>query len=201
MASYDVLPDAAIKSSGPISETFLNMGIRSLRVSCRYVNELPYGYNSNRDDLMILFKEKKGTCTTKHAVIATLAKELGFAIEKHVGIYAMTEELVTGTDALLKKYQLPYIPMIHCFLVFSNGPTQHMLDLSEGNRNGKNGPILTFMHSERVEPNIPAKDEYLLFRSALQRLLSGQKELNGTDLKTLLRAREEGLILLKSLVE
>jgi hypothetical protein len=201
MASYDVIPDVEIESSGIISDTFLKLGIGRFRAACRYVHELPYGYNSNREDLLILFKEKKGTCTTKHAVIATLARELRIPIEKHVGIYAMTEALVSGTDVLLKKHQLPYIPMIHCFLVYTDGPTQHNLDLSEGNRNGKKGPIKVFLHSQQVEPNISAKDEYMLFRNAVQRIASNRGELKGVELKTILRAREDGLILLKSFVE
>ena len=93
---------------------FLRLGIRAFWMP-PYVHELPYGYNSDRDDLMILFKEKMGTCTTKHAVIATLAAELGLAITKSVGVYAMTEAIVTGTDKILAEYGLPYVPMIHCF--------------------------------------------------------------------------------------
>jgi hypothetical protein len=91
------------------------MGIDDFIGACRFVHALPYGYNSNRDDLMILFKEKSGTCTTKHAVIATLAAESGLPIKKVVGIYAMTEETVSGTNKILFTYELPYVPMVHLF--------------------------------------------------------------------------------------
>ena len=70
------MPDKPITDSGLVSNEFIGLGIRSFHEACRYVHELPYGYNSDRDDLMILFKEKMGTCTTKHAVIASLAAEL-----------------------------------------------------------------------------------------------------------------------------
>jgi hypothetical protein len=60
----------------------LSLGIKSFIDACQYVHEVPYGYNTNRDELMILFKENMGTCTTKHAVIATLALELSLPIEK-----------------------------------------------------------------------------------------------------------------------
>ena len=46
---------------------------------------MPYGYNSDRDDLLILFREGFGSCTTKHAVIATLAGELGLPVVKNIG--------------------------------------------------------------------------------------------------------------------
>jgi hypothetical protein len=165
--------------------------------ACRYVHDLPYGYNSDRDDLMILFKEKMGSCTTKHAVIATLAAELQLQIEKSIGIYAMTEELVTGTQHILEKYEVPYVPMVHCFLVYQG----YRVDLSEGNRNGKNGPIDNFLYTEKVAANISGKDEYLLYRKALKDHILPREELYGKDLKTVLKAREEGLSLLRSKIK
>jgi len=134
MDKFTVFPDKSLSKKGIISAKFLSLGIKSLIEACRYVQELPYGYNTDRDDLMILFKEKKGTCTTKHAVIASLAHELNLSIEKSIGIYAMTEKIVTGTHKILRKYNLPYVPMIHCFLVYG----EYRVDLSEGNHNGKN---------------------------------------------------------------
>jgi len=158
------------------------------------VHDLPYGYNSDRDDLMILFEENMGSCTTKHAVIATLAAKLEVAIDKYIGIYAMTEDLVTGTEKILERYRLPYLPMVHCFLVYKN----HRVDLSEGNRNGKNGPIDDFLYTEGVAANISGRDEYLLYRRALKDHILPREELRGVKMKNILRAREKGLSLLRT---
>ncbi|HSO19793.1 MAG TPA: hypothetical protein VLT88_10065, partial [Desulfosarcina sp.] len=81
-----------------MAHTFTDLGIGTFHEACRWVHRRPYGYNADRDDLMILFKENKGSCTTKHAVIATLASELDLAVHKKVGLYAMTEALVTGSQ-------------------------------------------------------------------------------------------------------
>ena len=194
MENCTVFPDIRIVDAGPVSRAFLELGVTTLREAGRYVHELPYGYNSNSDDLMILFKEKMGTCTTKHAVIATLAQESALPIRKNVGIYAMTEDLVTGTDKLLAEFDLPYIPMLHCFLVYET----FRVDLTEGNRNGKNRSIEEFLHVEHVEPNISTKNEYLLYRKALQEVILKRPELQGVDLKSILHAREAGLKLLKA---
>jgi hypothetical protein len=194
MDHYTVFPEKKIQKAGLISSVFMDFGIISFHHACRHVHEMPYGYNSDRDDLMILFKEEKGSCTTKHTVIATLAAELGLPIEKNVGIYAMTEDLVTGTKKIVEKYQLPYVPMVHCFLVYDN----HRVDLSEGNKNGKNGPIDRFFYTERVAANISAKDEYLLYRRALKDHVLPREELHGVDMKTILKAREEGIALLRA---
>jgi hypothetical protein len=135
-----------------------------------------------------------GTCTTKHAVIATLGNELNLPMEKIIGIYAMTEEIVTGTNEILEKYDLPYVPMVHCFLAYGD----YRVDLSEGNNNGKNRPIEEFLYTKRVEPNISEKDEYLLYRKVLKDHILTRKEMAGVDIVRILHAREEGLKLLKN---
>jgi hypothetical protein len=194
MKNYTVFPDKRIEGEGPVTKAFLELGIQSLHEACRYVHELPYSYNSDRDDLMILFKEKMGSCTTKHAVIATLAAESGLPIDKTIGIYAMTEEIVAGTGEILDKYGLPYLPMVHCFLVQG----EHGVDLTEGNHNGKKRPVEDFLYTEKVSANISAKDEYLLYRKALTDHILKREELKGTDLKRILRAREKGIALLRA---
>jgi hypothetical protein len=194
MDHYHVLPDHPLESNGAVSSQFLQLGIDSFQQACRYVHELPYGYNSDRDDLMILFKEKMGSCTTKHAVIATLALELDLPVAKHIGIYAMNEAIVSGTDRILQRYGLPHLPMIHCFLVHD----RYRVDLTEGNHNGKNRPIDEMLYTEAVSATIPAKDEYLKYRQALTGLIRDREELQGLDIKTILHAREEGLALLRA---
>jgi hypothetical protein len=194
MDNFRVFPDKRIAEDGPISKVFVDLGITSFLEACRYVHELPYGYNSNRDDLMILFTEKKGTCTTKHAVIGTLSQELALTVHKNVGIYAMTEALVSGTNTLLAEFHLPYIPMLHCILVYG----KFRVDLTDGNNNGKKRSIEEFLHVQQVAPNISAKDEYLLFRKALKDIVLKRTEFLGVELKHLLHGREEGLKLLKA---
>jgi hypothetical protein len=65
MDKYSAFTDQPMAPSGEVSRRFLSLGISTFQAACRHVHELPYGYNSDRDDLMILFKEKMGTCTTK----------------------------------------------------------------------------------------------------------------------------------------
>jgi len=197
MDKLTVLPDCPVAPAGLISEKFRNIDIHTFQAACRYVHELPYGYNSDKNDLMILFKENMGTCTTKHAVIGTLAEELGLPVAKHVGIYRMTEDLVTGTTAILDKYNLPNVPMLHCFLVYDC----YRVDLTESNHNGKNHAIDEFLFTQKVIPNIPTKEEYLLYRNALKGHILNMDEYAGIEMKRILQAREEGLVLLKDNVK
>jgi hypothetical protein len=194
MDSLTLFPDREIAESGPVSRTFLGLGVRTFREACRYVHALPYGYNTDRDDPMVLFEERMGTCTTKHAAIAALAAEIGLPVAKRIGIYAMTEAVVTGTEEILARYDLPYVPMPHCFL--EDG--RHRVDLTEGNRNGKNRPIDDFLFTAPVAADLSAREEYLIYRKALKDVVLKREELAGADIRRILHAREEGLKLLKA---
>jgi hypothetical protein len=197
MDSYEKLPDAEIRSKGELSQRFLKLGIKTFKKACNYVHNIEYGYNTNYDDKFILFKEKKGSCTSKHAVIAGLAEELKIPLFKHVGVYKFTEEISTDTEEILKKYEIPYVPMIHCFLVYRD----NQFDLTEGNCNGKNTSIEEFIHEEKVDPFITTKDEYLLFKKVLKEKILLSNDMVGIKERVILKAREEAIILIKENVE
>ena len=196
MDSYDKLPNAEIKPVGELSIKFLDLGIKTFRGACDYVHKIDYGYNTNYEDKMIFFKENRGTCTTKHAVIAGLAQELEIPLYKHVCVYKFTEEITTGANDILKKFKIPYVPMTHCFLVYE----KYRFDLTEGNHNGKKKPIDDCIHAERVDPFISRKDEYLLFKKVLKEKILPSKEMEGILEKTLLKARAKGIILLTNCI-
>ena len=197
MDSYKYLPDFEIKNSGRISTKFLELGIKSFKEACNYVHRMEYGYNTNYEDDTILFKECKGTCTTKHGVIALLAKEHDVPLFRYVGIYKFTEEISSGANTILEKYKLPFIAMIHCFLVYQ----QNRFDLTEGNFNGKNHPIHDFIDTRQVSPNFSQKDEYLWYKQVLNKKVLPSQEMHGKSEIEILKARQEGVILLKDKVK
>jgi len=192
MDPYDKLPDAELIPVGELSKKFLDLGIKTFKDACNYVHNVDYGYNTNYEDKMIFFKEKKGSCTSKHAVIAGLAQELNIPLYKHVCVYKLTEEITTGVDEILKKFNIPYVPMVHCFLVYD----EYKFDLTEGNNNGKKKHIDEYIYSEKVEPFISRKDEYLLFKKVLKEKVLPSKEMEGISEKILLKARAKSINLL-----
>jgi len=191
MDSYDKLPDLEIKPLGEMSKKFLELKISSFKGACLYVHNMRYCYNTNKDEKMILFKEDCGSCTTKHGVIALLAEELGIPLYKHVCVYKLTEEITTGIDEIVQKYEIPYVPMIHCFLVYK----EYQFDLTEGNNNGKKKTVNQYIHAERVDPFISSRDEYRLFRKVLKEIIVPSEETKGITQRSLLKARQEALIL------
>jgi hypothetical protein len=194
MEPYSVFPNRPIEKKSIVTDTFLLKNIKTFWEACDFVHSMPYGYNSTRDDILILFKEGFGSCATKHAVIATLAEELDVPVYKNVGIYKMTEDLVTGTGRILENHHLPYLPMNHCFLTYQS----HRVDLTEGNLNGKNHAINEFLFTERVVPNISEKNEYLLYKKAVESEVLPRNEMNNVSIRDVLSARSEGIALLHS---
>ncbi|MEM9325505.1 MAG: hypothetical protein AAGA85_07610 [Bacteroidota bacterium] len=192
MNSIDTLPDGALVPGTTMADVLLERDCSSFHEACHLVRDLPYGENTRHDDLTVLFDDGQGTCLTKHGVIAALAWELKLPVYKVMGVYGMTEEIVLGADAILKRYDLPYIPMIHCFL--QSGTSR--VDLTEGNHNGKRTSIEHFIHTERVIPDISAGDRYRIYRKVIAHLWSSSGE--KLDPRTLLAARGEALALLKA---
>jgi len=197
MDPFEHLPDKKIINRGAFSEKFLNLGISSFKEACMYVHNLEYGYNSDYSDNMILFKENKGSCTMKHGTIAKLAEELKIPLHKNIGVYKFSEQITTGAEKITKKYNIPYVPMVHCFLKHRD----LRFDLTEGNKNGKNKPINKFIKTKQVKPLISRKEEYTLFRDILKNEVLPRSEMEGVKIRILLKAREEAIKLLKRAIE
>jgi len=165
MHPIDVLPNTKIRPEGQVCQVFLNLGLTSFQEACRYVKAMPYGSNSNNEDSLILFEEGRGTCTTKHGAIARLAQELSIPVFKNLGFYRLNDEIVTGVNAILKPYNLRFIPQIHCFLEYESS----RVDLTEGNCNGKNKTIKDYDFVVRVKPDIDREEEKRYYLEYLQR--------------------------------
>lgn len=197
MDSLDLLPNVPISDCGPFSKKFIELGITNFKQACEFVKKMEYGYNSDYENKMILFIEKKGTCTTKHAVIAGLAAELGIPLVKHVGVYKMTEKIVKNANSILEKYKIPYVPLVHCFLVYEANGKRYRFDLTEGNNNGKQSTIEELIYEEQVDPFISRNDEYKLYKKIIKEKVLPSDEMQGVSERSILKAREESIELLK----
>lgn len=109
------LPDFPLRSPGPATAVCLDHGLRDYRSAAARVARLPYGRGRDRDDLAIL-AEGRGTCSTKHALLARLAHEHAVAVELVLGIYRMDGSNTPGVGEVLAAYGLAAIPEAHCVL-------------------------------------------------------------------------------------
>lgn len=168
------LPNKEINGSGSISKKFIELGVDDFHHACRWVKDLPYGYNSNHDDPLIIFMERRGICTTKHGAIAMLAQEIGLNVHKMLGFYKLNEQIVSGTGKILDKYGLNYIPQIHCFLSFQ----MNFVDLTEDNCHGKNKQPDEFDAIFRVRPDLSEMEELEYYKLGLEYYLLSDEKLS-----------------------
>jgi hypothetical protein len=111
------LPDFPLSEHEPLARDFLALGLRRFVDAARHVWELPYGRNSDRADFHLVLSEGRGTCSTKHALLAALARAHGQPVKLMLGIYEMHERNTPGVGAVLEREGLSGIPEAHCYLV------------------------------------------------------------------------------------
>ena len=118
--TYKIFPNSKLDPNKIISQTFLDLDINTFQKACDYVWKLPYGRNSDRSNWKLVLSEQKGTCSTKHALLKSLADEIHIDVDLVVAIYSMNEKNTPGVEEVLKKHDLSYVDEAHCFLVYQN---------------------------------------------------------------------------------
>lgn len=106
-----------LNSVFPIGKSFHNLEIHSFSEAINYVKNLPYGRNSNREDFNLVLKEKKGTCSSKHALLKLLADENNHPeVQLMLGIFKMNGVNTPKVKETLEKFGIDYIPEAHNYL-------------------------------------------------------------------------------------
>jgi hypothetical protein len=186
MHSWQALPDIALQPTGQISTSLLARGITNFRAAGRYLHQLPYGRNSDRSDFRLVLSEGRGTCSTKHALLAELAQEQTVPVVLTLGIYEMHERNTPGVDVVLNRYGLPYIPEAHCYLAYEG----MRIDIT---RSGVDPihPIERFLYEEVITPKQIGEYKVRLHQRFLQRWITDQSLARGLSLTEVWKIREE----------
>ena len=82
-ASLETLPNFDLAPGARLSAQFIFHGNRDFHAAARYVRQLPYARNSAWS---LVLAERRGTCGTKHALLAALARTRQ-PVELRLGIY------------------------------------------------------------------------------------------------------------------
>jgi hypothetical protein len=147
MQSWPALPEVTLQPVGLIADEFIIREITDLRAAGRYLHHLPYGRNSDRSDFRLVLPEGRGTCSTKHALLAELAREQTLSIVLTLGIYEMHERNTPGVGCVLHKYGLPYLPEAHCYLRYKGT----RIDITRSGAEPTE-PINQFLSEEGIVP-------------------------------------------------
>jgi len=160
----DIMPDARIGESDPIGRRFRGVGVTTFDAACRWVRDLPYGPNHGGRDPATVFDELRGTCQSKHSLIAALALELGLPVTKYLGTYRLDESLVDGAGDLLAAHRLTFVPRMHCVLKYG----ERFIDLTAGNCHGKKRDITDMDMYFRVDPLASEIEEQRIYELAVR---------------------------------
>ncbi len=119
-----------ITATTPLSQQVRNLGISDMAALLTYIQQLPYGRNKTRSDLSLVLSAKKGTCSSKHALIKQVALENGDTeLQLIIGLYKMTPQNTPGIGKEMYRHGLQYIPEAHCYLKWKN----QRIDLTKSN--------------------------------------------------------------------
>jgi hypothetical protein len=147
MKSWESLPASKLKPGGPLAAAFIALNLEDYRSAACYLRGLAYGRNSNRTDPLAVVREQRGTCSTKHALLARLATEQQLPIRLMLGIYEMNGRNTPGVGRVLEKYGLACVPEAHCYLMYDDD----RIDITRAVNGAE--PIAKFLHEEVISPD------------------------------------------------
>jgi hypothetical protein len=183
--------DFELTSNEHYSSRFREQGIYSFQQACGFIAQLPYGRNANREDFGLVLSEGKGTCSSKHALLATLALENGHPeVELIVGIFLMNDETHSKLNGFFAGKNYPNIPECHCYLRF-HGERFDYTDTS----NGLERIAPRIVREQRIDPNQVADWKIMIHKHYLQGWLTRNPAFQMT-LEEIWRDREEAIALL-----
>jgi hypothetical protein len=106
-----------ISGRSALCEDVRSLGFEAFDQLAEHVRKLPYGRTSNAEDPLAVLRQGRGTCSTKHQLLAAVAQDCDHSeVQLTVGIYEMSEENTPGVGAVLNKVSLTSIPEAHCYL-------------------------------------------------------------------------------------
>ena len=146
--SWDVLPPVRLQTTGEIASDFHARGLSTYQDAARFVHDLPYGRNADRSNWRLVLSEARGTCSTKHALLAALAREESIPAHLTVGLYEMDDHNTPGVGGVLARYGLEHMLEAHCYLRFEG----LRVDVTRS-RVTPAAPIGSFLMEETITPD------------------------------------------------
>lgn len=175
------LPNAPLDTARPLGARFAAQGAWTYRDAARLVWDLPYG-RPRHAGLDAVLRDRRGTCSTKHALLAALAAEVGLPVELRLGLYRMSEATTPGVGRALRAAGLAAVPEAHCVLAVGDD----RVDLTWP---GERRPVPPLAHEETIRP-----DQVGAYKRAWHRRhLDAWAEAEGLDPEAVWAAREAAI--------
>lgn len=153
-----------IEPRSSLCELVRSYGLLDFASLCDYVRTLPYGRVASQNDPLLVLREGKGTCSSKHQLLACVAHECGRDdVKLTVGIYEMSEANTPGVEAVLQEASIASIPEAHCYLTVG----LERFDFT-GLQSGNESPFLSLLEEHIVSPQMLAQSKPCLHKQALE---------------------------------
>ena len=173
------------------SQSFLKLGIKDFHSACSFVLNLPYERISDSTDFMLVLKEKKGTCSSKHSLLARLSEENNQPeIELIMGLFLMSPETHPVLYEFFKGKQYTVIPEAHCYLRYKS--IRYDFTSSANSMSKIENKII---REQRIEPHQTGEWKVKIHQEYLGKWLNRHSELNIT-LEEIWKDREQCILLL-----
>ena len=142
----ELFPETPLMRGTIAADAFLQRGCTTFRDAARCLHSLPYRRNTSRSDLLLALHEQRGTCSSKHALLAQLAREAGVQLDLVVGIYEMNGANTPGVGDVLQRHGLESVPEAHCVVKYEG----RYLDITWP---GRTPALPVFLREEHIEPH------------------------------------------------
>ena len=151
-----------------LTQEIVESGLVSWDDLVRSVRRFHYGRNANREDVMLVWRERKGTCSSKHAFLKHVASLNDWnQVQLFMGIYKMNGTNTPGVEEVLAEHGIEFIPEAHCYLKVNGEP----LDCTSVNADFERiRPDL--LEEQEIQPHQVAEYKVNEHRKFLQKWLS-----------------------------
>lgn len=144
-----MLPNFKLHNNPSLSAKLVSLNVSDFHEVTKYVEALPYGRNSNKEDLNLVLSEQKGTCSTKHAFIVQTAFENEQSdIQLALGFYKMSARTNPEVSSVLNTHNLDHIPEAHNYILYND----KRYDFT-GFQSGDENPLDSIMSEMIILPN------------------------------------------------
>jgi hypothetical protein len=191
MQPPEALPNTTLTGDGPVTAAFQRAGIADFHGAARHLQALPYGRISDRARPGLVLVEGRGTCSSKHALLAELAGEVGLDVRLTLGIFEMSARTHPELTAILERHGLPYVPEAHCYVRHRDG----RIDITRQPAT-PGAPIARFLHEETITPAQTASYKVEVHRRFLSDWIARTPRVRDRSLEDIWRVREECIVAL-----
>lgn len=165
------LEEIELTSSDELTLEIVESGLVSFADLIRSVRCFHYGRNTNRHDLSLVWRERKGTCSSKHAFVKHIANLNGVTgLDLVMGMYLMTSENTPGIGNILKESPLDGIPEAHCYLNYNS----NIIDITSITSDFEKikGAII---EEKVIEPHQVAEEKIVMHQTFLKNWLTNEQ--------------------------